>query len=246
MNDEITYVFLQECGKCEMTLPLTNFTKRPNNKYNPVCKKCTEKTDLEAIKYSTQISKAFQDNHEKDCDKIARLCKEAIPIFIEYRKNHREEGDWCYVCNKTVDEGNCECECMACYQCCECKQKETVVVRYPICSVCSKTTCHHLLRGKGKLSIDELLQNIAKIAIERRCYRSGRRGDIGWWYFKSKDFPFAWEGGSYDGYAFLDHSWSEREKSEYSGLIRIYQGQSNPKWCFWVEKGSDKIEIDHA
>lgn len=80
--------------------------------------------------------------------------------------------------------------------------------------------------------------------IARECMRSNWHRtdgvDGGWHYFSEEELAAINErtGNNFDyGYCFLD------ENGGSEGLIRLEEGHANPKWMFWMDGDSLKIEL---
>lgn len=85
----------------------------------------------------------------------------------------------------------------------------------------------------------ELLR-IAKMCIKNNWRRTGSH-DEGWHYFTqnelriiNKNLDDTFE----SGYCFLD----SKEDEEDAGLIKLFIGDSNPRWVFWVENGNLTVD----
>jgi hypothetical protein len=83
------------------------------------------------------------------------------------------------------------------------------------------------------------LHRIARECIQSNWHRTDGK-DGGWHYFSTEELAAINErtGNEFDyGYCFLD------EDGGTEGLIRLWVGQANPKWMFWKEGDSMKIEL---
>lgn len=83
------------------------------------------------------------------------------------------------------------------------------------------------------------LHRIARLCILNNWFRTDW-SDGGWHYFTKKELDEinSRTGNGFDsGYCFLD------EDGGTDGLIRLWQGHAlNPKWSFWMESGSLKLD----
>jgi hypothetical protein len=83
------------------------------------------------------------------------------------------------------------------------------------------------------------LHRIARECIQNNWHRTDYGGG-GWHYFSDEELAAINErtGNDFDyGYCFLD------EDGGTEGLIRLWVGQANPKWSFWKQGDSLKIEL---
>ena len=85
--------------------------------------------------------------------------------------------------------------------------------------------------------LDELLKTIAKSCVSNNWHRTDNH-DAGWHYFTDSELKemnrlVVWEYKYNGGYCFLD------EKGGKEGMIRLYAGNANPKWCFELEKDGE-------
>lgn len=83
------------------------------------------------------------------------------------------------------------------------------------------------------------LHRIARECIQNNWHRTDDK-DGGWHYFSGEELAAINErtGNVFDyGYCFLD------EDGGTEGLIRLEAGHDNPKWSFWKEGDSLKIEL---
>jgi hypothetical protein len=83
------------------------------------------------------------------------------------------------------------------------------------------------------------LHRIANLCITNNWYRTDGM-DGGWHYFTTEELAAINDrtGNSFDyGYCFLD------EDGSTEGLIRLEAGNVNPKWSFWKEGDSLKIDL---
>lgn len=83
------------------------------------------------------------------------------------------------------------------------------------------------------------LHRIARECIQNNWHRTDC-SDGGWHYFSDEELAAINErtGNDFDyGYCFLD------EDGGTEGLIRLEAGDANPKWSFWKEGDSLKIEL---
>jgi hypothetical protein len=83
------------------------------------------------------------------------------------------------------------------------------------------------------------LHRIARECIQNNWQRTDGK-DGGWHYFSDEELAAinGRTGNNFDyGYCFLD------ENSGTEGLIRLEAGHTNPKWSFWKEGDSLKIEL---
>lgn len=99
------------------------------------------------------------------------------------------------------------------------------------------------LNVKSSISIETLfneLSRIAKMCIKKNWRRTDNH-DGGWHYFTKMELKKINKNldENFDsGYCFLD----SKEGEEDAGLIKLFVGDANPRWVFWVEKG--KIVVD--
>lgn len=83
------------------------------------------------------------------------------------------------------------------------------------------------------------LHRIARQCIKNNWHRTDGK-DGGWHYFSDEELAAINErtGNNFDyGYCFLD------ENGGTEGLIRLEAGHTNPKWSFWKEGDSLKIDL---
>lgn len=83
------------------------------------------------------------------------------------------------------------------------------------------------------------LHRIARECIQNNWHRTDY-GDGGWHYFSDEELAGINErtGNDFDyGYCFLD------EDGGTEGLIRLWVGHDNPRWMFWKEGDSLKIDL---
>jgi hypothetical protein len=87
--------------------------------------------------------------------------------------------------------------------------------------------------------IEDELPRIARLCVANNWRRTdGHYG--GWHYFTNEELVEINRntGNNFDtGYCFLDD-----DDTETAGLIRLEEGNSNPKWSFWLEDGQVKID----
>jgi hypothetical protein len=87
--------------------------------------------------------------------------------------------------------------------------------------------------------IDDELPRIARLCIANNWRRTDSHYG-GWHYFTERELAEINRntGTNFDyGYCFLDG-----DEAETSGLIRLCEGNANPKWSFWLEDGEVCIE----
>ena len=83
------------------------------------------------------------------------------------------------------------------------------------------------------------LHRIARGCIQNNWYRTDY-SDGGWHYFSDEELAAINErtGNNFDyGYCFLD------EDGGTEGLIRLEAGDANPKWSFWKEGDSLRVDL---
>lgn len=96
-------------------------------------------------------------------------------------------------------------------------------------------------------NIDDLVKQLARICIDCNQYRSGERNED-FYYFThddvdiiNKNYIHADKGEFNGGYMYLD------TPNNTEGIIRIYSGDCNPKWYFYIDPiENNKILIDYA
>ena len=88
--------------------------------------------------------------------------------------------------------------------------------------------------------IEDELPRIARLCVANNWRRTDSHFG-GWHYFTNEELTEINRntGNNFDtGYCFLDD-----DDTETVGLIRLEEGNSNPKWSFWLEDGQVKIDL---
>ena len=102
-------------------------------------------------------------------------------------------------------------------------------------------TNYHLKNSSDNNDIDDILLKLAKYCINNEFYRIGN-SDEGYKYLLAEEIYQITNSRFNDGgYIFLDEEC--KNDKEKTGMIRLYSGNSNPKWSFWTENGVIKVDF---
>lgn len=85
--------------------------------------------------------------------------------------------------------------------------------------------------------LQDTLVDVANMCIRNKWHRTGSGG---YHHFSQAEMEHINDrsGCEFDsGYCFLD------ETGGSEGMIRLYYGESNPKWSFWIEDGQMRVDL---